>query len=386
LEFFTIIGFFCYHAVFFAMASDPPDLPPLLGNAPPFLELMEAVSRVAPLDRPVLVIGERGTGKELIAARLHYLSARWDRPLVKLNAAALPETLLESELFGHEAGAFTGALRRRAGRFELADSGTLFLDEIAHTSLALQERLLRVVEYGGFERLGGSATVQVDVRLIGATNLDLPSEAAAGRFRDDLLDRLAFDVLTVPPLRARREDVPLLAEHFGRAMAHEFGWSDFSGFGKAALRMLRAHAWPGNVRELRNVVERAVYRWATPNDPIEAVSFDPFESPYRPVASALANPPAAREQVPSDAHNPPADLEQAPRDFRAAVAGYERTLVAQALRRNRYHQRATAADLGLSYDQLRHQLRKHKLMSDASAHAPDPSGSPADHRKTGTPG
>ena len=204
-----------------------PDLPPLLGQAPPFLALMEAVSRVAPLDRPVLVIGERGTGKELIAARLHYLSARWDRPLVKLNAAALPETLLESELFGHEAGAFTGAVRRRAGRFELASSGTLFLDEIANTSLAVQERLLRVVEYGAFERLGGSATVQVDVRLIGATNLDLPSEAAAGRFRDDLLDRLAFDVLTVPPLRARREDVPLLAEHFGRAMAHELGWTDF---------------------------------------------------------------------------------------------------------------------------------------------------------------
>ncbi len=217
------------------MAPDPPDLPPLLGQAQPFLDLMEAVSRVAPLDRPILVIGERGTGKELIAARLHFLSTRWDRPLVKLNAAALPETLLESELFGHEAGAFTGAVRRRAGRFELADTGSLFLDEIASTTLAVQERLLRVVEYGGFERLGGSATIQVDVRLIGATNVDLPSEAAAGRFRDDLLDRLAFDVLTVPPLRARREDVPLLAEHFGRAMAHDLAWADFPGFERDAL-------------------------------------------------------------------------------------------------------------------------------------------------------
>jgi len=344
-----------------------PDLPPLLGQAPPFLALMEAISRVAPLERPVLVIGERGTGKELIAARLHYLSARWDRPLVKLNAAALPETLLESELFGHEAGAFTGAVRRRAGRFELAHSGTLFLDEIANTSLALQERLLRVVEYGAFERLGGSATVQVDVRLIGATNVDLPSEAAAGRFREDLLDRLAFDVLTVPPLRARRDDVPLLAEHFGRAMAHELGWNDFPGFGRTAQRALLAHAWPGNVRELRNVVERAVYRWAAPDEPIEDICFDAFDSPYRPVSSALAstppdlgNPRPEPKRVPPDIPLPGQD--QVPRDFRAAVAGYERALLEQALRQNRFHQRATATDLGLSYDQLRHQLRKHGLL------------------------
>src|ERR671911_2925248 len=212
------------------MATDVPELPPLVGQASAFLDLMERVSRVAPLDRPVLVIGERGTGKELIAARLHYLSPRWDRPLLTLNAAALPETLVDSELFGHEAGAFTGAVRQRRGRFELADRGSVFLDEIASTSLAVQERLLRVVEYGAFERLGGSATVRVDVRLIGATNVDLPSEAAAGRFRDDLLDRLAFDVLTVPPLRARRDDVPLLADHFGRAMAHDLGWHDFPGF------------------------------------------------------------------------------------------------------------------------------------------------------------
>jgi psp operon transcriptional activator len=223
-----------------------------------FLDLLEEVSRVAPLDRPILVIGERGTGKELIASRLHFLSARWDRPLVQLNAAALPETLLDSELFGHEAGAFTGAMRQRRGRFELADGGSLFLDEIASTSLAVQERLLRVVEYGAFERVGGSVTVQVDVRLIGATNLDLPSEAAAGRFRQDLLDRLAFDVLTVPPLRARREDIPLLAEHFGRAMAHDLGWPGFPGFGADAMDALRAHPWPGNVRELQNAVERAV--------------------------------------------------------------------------------------------------------------------------------
>ena len=348
------------------MASDTSDLPPLLGQAPPFLELMEAVSRVAPLDRPVLVIGERGTGKELIAARLHFLSARWDRPLVKLNAAALPETLLESELFGHEAGAFTGAVRRRAGRFELADTGSLFLDEIADTNLAVQERLLRVVEYGAFERLGGSATVQVDVRLIGATNVDLPSEAAAGRFRDDLLDRLAFDVLTVPPLRARRDDVPLLADHFGRAMAHDLGWRDFAGFSRDALAALLAYPWPGNVRELKNVVERAVYRAPRPDRAIAEVQFDPFDSSYRPAPRRTVVP-TPRE--PAAVEAPPArpEIEPAPRDFRAATAAYERTLLEQALSRNRHHQRATAADLGLSYDQLRHQLRKHRLLPASGA-------------------
>ena len=264
---------------------DPSELPPLLGQTRPFLDLMEQVSRVAPLDRPVLVIGERGTGKELIGARLHYLSARWDRPLIKLNAAAIPETLLESELFGHEAGAFTGAMRRRAGRFELADGGSLFLDEIASTSLAVQERLLRVVEYGSFDRVGGSAPVQVDVRLIGATNVDLPAAAAAGRFRHDLLDRLAFDVLTVPPLRARAEDIPLLAESFGRAMALELGGDSFPGFARSALEALTAYAWPGNVRELKNVVERAVYRAASPRRPLTELTFDPFE---------FALPPGAR--------------------------------------------------------------------------------------------
>jgi psp operon transcriptional activator len=311
---------------------------------------MEQVSRIAPLDRPVLVIGERGTGKELIAARLHYLSARWDRPLIKLNAAAIPETLLESELFGHEAGAFTGAIRRRIGRFELADGGSLFLDEIASTSLAVQERLLRVVEYGSFDRVGGSATVQVDVRLIGATNVDLPAAAADGRFRLDLLDRLAFDVLTVPPLRARADDIPLLVESFGRAMALELGWERFPGFARSALEALTGYAWPGNVRELKNVVERAVYRAASPRRPIAELAFDPFASPFRPQA---APPSSARQQA---GPAPP------PCDFRDAVRSFERGLLERALAACRHNQRATAAELGLSYDQLRNQLRKHGLL------------------------
>jgi psp operon transcriptional activator len=336
------------------MASDPSELPPLIGQTRPFLELMEQISRVAPLDRPVLVIGERGTGKELIAARLHYLSPRWDRPLIKLNAAAIPETLLESELFGHEAGAFTGAVRRRAGRFELANGGSLFLDEIANTSLAVQERLLRVVEYGSFDRVGGSAPVQVDVRLIGAANVDLPAAAAAGRFRLDLLDRLAFDVLTVPPLRARRGDIPLLAESFGRAMALELGWERFPGFTRGALEALDAHPWPGNVRELKNVVERAVYRASVAGRPIAQLQFDPFASPFRPAeAPERAAPPATAP--------PAADR---PLDFRAAVARFERELLSAALAACRHNQRATAAHLGLTYDQLRNQLRKHALLGD----------------------
>jgi psp operon transcriptional activator len=346
-----------------SMVVDAPELPPLVGQAPTFLDLLEEVSRVAPLDRPVLVIGERGTGKELIASRLHYLSERWDRPLVKLNAAALPETLLDSELFGHEAGAFTGAMRQRRGRFELADGGSLFLDEVASTSLAVQERLLRVVEYGAFERVGGSATVRVDVRLIGATNVDLPSEAAAGRFRQDLLDRLAFDVLTVPPLRARREDIPLLAEHFGRAMAHDLGWPGFPGLGAEAMDALLAHPWPGNVRELKNVVERAVYRTGSPARRTTKVQFDPFASPFRPAPerheSSRFGDASGRGQLDSRALDSKADDRM---DFRQAVAAFEHQLLEDALANHRHNQRATAAALGLSYDQLRNQLRKHGLL------------------------
>ena len=336
------------------MPLEPSELPSLLGQARPFLDLMDQVSRVAPLDRPVLVIGERGTGKELIAARLHYLSRRWDRPLIKLNAAAIPETLLESELFGHEAGAFTGAVRRRAGRYELAVGGSLFLDEIASTSLAVQERLLRVVEYGSFDRVGGSTTVQVDVRLIGATNVDLPAAAAEGRFRLDLLDRLAFDVLTVPPLRARAGDIPLLAESFGRAMAFELGWERFPGFGGAALEALEAYPWPGNVRELKNVVERAVYRAASPRRPITELVFDPFASPFRPDV--------ARQTADLHDADPAGSAGASPADFRGAVRRFERGLLEGALADCRHNQRAAAARLGLSYDQLRHQLRKHGLL------------------------
>jgi len=231
----------------------------LIGESPAFLEVLEHVSRVASLNRPVLVIGERGTGKELIAARIHYLSGRWDNPFVKMNCAALAESLLETELFGHEAGSFTGAAKRRLGRFELANEGSLFLDELSSTSSGVQEKILRVIEYGEFERVGGSETIRTNVRIIGATNEDLPGLAEKGKFRADLLDRLAFDVITLPPLRERPGDIMTLADHFAVKMAGELGKDVFNGFSENARKELSTYPWPGNVRELKNVVERAVY-------------------------------------------------------------------------------------------------------------------------------
>src|SRR5690554_1623165 len=256
----------------------------LIGQANSFLSVLEQVSQIAPLNKPVLIIGERGTGKELIAARLHYLSKRWEQSYITLNCAALSESLLESELFGHEVGAFTGAQKRHEGRFERADGGTLFLDELANTSALVQEKILRVIEYGEFERVGGSKTVRVDTRLVAATNEDLPSLAEAGKFRADLLDRLAFDVITLPPLRERREDIMLLAEHFAIQMARELELELFSGFTSKARQTLLDYAWPGNVRELKNVVERSVYRVNNAHLPVSEVILDPFNSPYRPVA------------------------------------------------------------------------------------------------------
>ena len=310
-----------------------------------------------------------------MAARLHYLSRRWDQDYVKVNCAALAENLLESELFGHEIGAFTGAVKRRRGRFEQAEGGSLFLDEIAHASLAVQEKILRVSEYGELERLGAEHSLQVDVRLICATNEDLPAAADAGRFRHDLLDRLSFDVLTLPPLRARAEDVPLLADHFGRAMARELGWEGYPGFSSSALDRLVAYAWPGNVRELKNLVERAVYRTEERDKPIDELVFDPFASPFRPVvvdldATDLADDdPVAAAAAGGDGQGADGearvpDASQA-LDYQEALAAIERRLLAQALAACRHNQRATAAHLNLSYDQLRYQLKKHGLLESA---------------------
>ena len=327
----------------------------VIGQAGAFLDALERASRAAALDRPVLVIGERGTGKELVAERLHRLSPRWDHPLVVMNCAALPETLIEAELFGHEAGAFTGATRVRVGRFEEAHGGTLFLDELGTLSMAAQERLLRAVEYGEVTRIGASRPQRVDVRIVAATNEHLPDKVARNLFRADLLDRLSFEVVTLPPLRARSGDVLALADHFGRRMASELGWERWPGFTAEAGQALAAHPWPGNVRELRNVVERAVYRWDEAG-PVHEVEFDPFASPYRP-----AGPEPAAAPGPVREDEPVAACEAGPSDFKSRVARFERELLSASLAEHRFNQRATADALGLSYDQLRHALKRHGL-------------------------
>ncbi|WP_395330995.1 phage shock protein operon transcriptional activator [Novosphingobium sp. BL-8H] len=342
-----------------------------IGQSSPFLDAVERASRAAAVRRPVLVIGERGTGKELIAQRLHHLSPRWGEPLITLNCAALPETLIEAELFGHEAGAFTGAVRARAGRFEEADRGTLFLDELGTLSMAAQERLLRVIEYGEVARIGASRPVQVDVRIVGATNADLPCMVEEGAFRADLLDRLSFEVINLPPLRAREGDVFELADYYGRRMATELEWDRWPGFSAEAMAALEAHDWPGNVRELRNVVERAVYRWGFAEEPIGRIVFDPFDYPWRKAPAVKAAPmpvPVPAEPVAVA----PAPVREAAGfgdalaggSLRAAVDGFERRLMMEALECHRWNQRRAAAALGLSYDQLRHAMKRHRLSAD----------------------
>jgi len=333
-----------------------------IGQSTAFLDAVERASRAAPLRRPVLVIGERGTGKELIAERLHRLSDRWEHPLVTMNCAALPETLIEAELFGHEAGSFTGATRARAGRFEEADRGTLFLDELGTLSMAAQERLLRAVEYGEVTRIGSSRPLRVDVRIVAATNEDLPRLALEGRFRADLLDRLSFEVITLPPLRVREGDIDVLADYFGRRMGAELGWRTWPGFANHVRHQLEQHPWPGNVRELRNVVERAVYRWDDWAQPIAHVVFDPFDSPWKPAALPRPTNEAARGQEEAASSHPSSGVEiDTVADLRAAVEAHERAILEHHLGRNRWNQRQTAKALGLSYDQLRHCIRKHKL-------------------------
>ena len=336
----------------------------MVGQSSSFLDAIERASRAATLNRPVLVIGERGTGKELVAERLHRLSPRWSAPLVTMNCAALPETLIEAELFGHEAGAFTGATKSRAGRFEEADGGTLFLDELATLSQGAQERLLRAVEYGEVNRIGSSKSITVDVRIVAATNENLPKLVEQGRFRPDLLDRLSFEVVTLPPLRHRSSDIPVLADHFGRRMALELEWDNWPGFGTAAAAKLLGYNWPGNVRELRNVVERAVYRWADAHAPIEDIQFDPFESPWRPLPANENSQPVPEQQqaVAIRAALPSPHDPGSCGDFRLAVAEYEKAILAAALERCRWNQRAAASALQLSYDQLRHALKRHDLM------------------------
>ena len=325
-----------------------------LGQSEPFLEFQERLSRVAPVNRPVLLIGERGTGKELAAARLHYLSNRWQAPMVALNCSALSPALIESELFGYEKGAFTGALQRRFGRFESADRGTLFLDEIGSIPMEVQEKILRVVEYNVFERVGSSESVEVDVRIIAATNADLNDLARQKRFKADLLDRLSFEVLFLPPLRERKEDIALLAGHFAGRMALELGWDEIPAFSEEALEALDRYSWPGNIRELKNVVERAVYR--SDAALITDIDFHPFHPPYETSAT-----PAAPEALSTPTATAAADA-LLNRPLKDAVWELKVSLLESALRKAKFNQKKAARLLGLTYHQFRGLYRRYQAL------------------------
>lgn len=344
----------------------------MLGESASLAAALDHLSQLASIQRPVLVLGERGTGKELAAERLHYLSTRWDGPFIKVNCASMAESLLESELFGHEAGAFTGASRLHIGRFERADGGTLLLDEIGTMSPTLQEKVLRLIEYGEFERVGGQRTQRVDVRVVGSTNADLRAMAGAQTFRADLLDRLSFDVVHMPALRHRDNDVLLLARHFAIQMSAELTWDRFPGFSPAALQQLCDYQWPGNVRELKNVVERSLHRWADQDRPVETLIIDPFENPWAEAAQLTATAPKqdsplhseqTRLQAPVDPSGAPSSpaSSSALLRFRETVDDYEKSLLLEALGRYDFNQRRTGEALGLSYDQIRGLVRKHKL-------------------------
>ncbi|MCB9794833.1 MAG: sigma-54-dependent Fis family transcriptional regulator [Alphaproteobacteria bacterium] len=302
----------------------------ILGDSPATRALVTRIQRLGPLPRPLLILGERGTGKELVAWNLHAAAGPPGRPMVCVNCAAFSHALLESELFGHERGAYTGADRQVPGRFEQADGGTLFLDEIGSTDLAFQQKILRAVEYGVFRRVGGDRELRSSARVVAATNADLPARMAQGSFLPDLYDRLSFEVIEVPPLRERPEDVPALARHFLERFALEFPALRGRELSEEALEALLRYPFPGNVRELKHIVERAAYR------------------PGGPWISA------------ADLGLPAAPLPTAGGGFEAQVEAFRARLLAEALERAGGNQAEAARDLGLTYDQLRYQLRRQR--------------------------
>jgi len=336
-------------------AGNPTVVTEALGQSEPFLEFQEQLSRVAPVNRPVLLIGERGTGKELAAARLHYLSNRWQAPMVALNCSTLSPTLIESELFGYEKGAFTGALQQRFGRFESADRGTLFLDEIGSIPMEVQEKILRVVEYNVFERVGSSESIEVDVRIVAATNADLNDLARKNLFKQDLLDRLSFEVLFLPPLRERQDDIALLAGHFAGRMALELGWDEIPVFSDEALQALENHPWPGNIRELKNVIERAVYR--SDAAIIADIDFHLFHSPYKTITPFESKETLSAEFGAVDSR---ALLN---RPLKEAMWELKVMMLETALRKTRYNQKKAARVLGLTYHQFRGLYRQYQSVS-----------------------
>jgi DNA-binding NtrC family response regulator len=315
----------------------------IVGDSSSMHAVMAKIEKVAAVPRPVLVLGPRGTGKELVARAVHMLSPRASEPYITINCAAVAESLLESELFGHEEGAFTGATKQKEGKFELADGGTLFLDEIGNMSLDFQAKILRVLEYQRFERVAGSESIQVNVRVIAATNADLKQAMADGTFRRDLYDRLAFEVIQLPALASRMDDVPVLATYFLNRFRQEVAGVNVREISAEAFDRLAQYDYPGNVRELKNVVERAVYM--AQGEVLTGADVD------------LALPPEA-QQAPAPgmgfADDPKMPLPE-------RVEAFEAWLCKDALERTRYKQKEAAQLLGLTYDQFRQRYRKYAL-------------------------
>ena len=312
-------------------------LPRITTSDPAMQALCDAVVRIAASNATVVIYGESGVGKELLATSLHYNSPRAQRPFVKVNCGAIPEGLLESEFFGHEKGAFTGAVARRTGRFEHADGGTLFLDEIGELPLALQVKLLRVIQDRQFERVGGDKTLSVDVRLVVATNRNLEDMVAAGTFRSDLYYRLNVVNLAVPPLRARPCDIPLLAATFLRKFTAEHA-REIDGFDDHALAIMQRYSWPGNVRELSNAVERAVVM-STGNTLFSE------DLPQTIVQASRQN----------------AGEDDTPKLLKELVRGFELRVITGALERNQGNRSRTASELGISRRALLYKLHEFNL-------------------------
>ena len=334
-----------------------------IGESEVFLDFLHRIAEAATVDRSVLVIGERGSGKELAASRLHYLSKRWQKNLVTLNCAALAPSLIESELFGYEQGAFTGANKTRKGRFEEAQGGTLFLDEIGNIPMQVQEKILRVVEYGTYERVGSSVTHEADVRIIGATNANLKELCEQGKFKEDLLDRLSFEVIFVPPLRERGEDILLLANYFASRMSLECGITEPIIFTDEVQAQLLSYSWPGNVRELKNVIERAVYR--SKGEVISSIQLDPFTNPFETKNLTVETPVSPSHTVSPLLSEKPQTMAQfydnipinKLNDTKEAI---EKNLLERALKQANGNQKEAAVLMELSYDQFRGLYRKHK--------------------------
>ncbi len=329
-----------------------------LGESDIFLKFQSRLSKAARVNRSVLVIGERGSGKELAAQRLHYLSPRWEKSLVTVNCAALPPSLIETELFGHESGAFTGAQKARKGRFEEAEGGTLFLDEIGLIPIEVQEKILRVVEYGTFERVGSSTPHKVDVRIIGATNLDLIKLCDEGKFKEDLLDRLSFEVLFLPPLRTRENDILLLANYFASKMSLECKHEQLPEFSEEIIEKMLNYNWPGNVRELKNVVERAVYRSDT--SLITEIDLDPFKNPFESEESNKEIIVKEFSNIEKEDNNKIEEETLILNNYLINRQNFDLQYLKQALIEANNNQREAAKLLGLSYDQLRGLYRKFK--------------------------